>query len=269
MEYIKLNNGPDMPVLGSGTNTFGKADRNYNGDINFDTSEIESAIKLGYRHFDTAISYRNEAVVALGLERSGLAREAFFLTSKIPGRQPYNTDIETMKQAIESSLENLNTSYIDLYLIHHPWDDPDGILTMWGVLESYVDSGKIRSIGVSNFDEKQLSHLLENGRIKPAVNQIESHPGHWNHEIITFCQSHGIVPVAWGPLGRTSAEAKLVLDEIGRPYDKTGAQVSLRYQLDRGVAVIPKSHNSERQAQNMDVFDFRLTPGDRARIAGL
>lgn len=269
MKYITLHNGLDFPMLGSGTNTFGKANRDYSGEINYDTTEIESAIQLGYRHFDTAISYRNEAVVALGIERSGLARDDFFLTSKIPGRPEFYENAEATKRGIDSSLANLNTSYIDLYLIHHPWDNLESILAMWRVMESYVDEGKLKSIGVSNFDEKQLGYLLEHGRIKPLCNQIQSHPGHWNDDIVRYSQAHDVVPVAWSPLNRTTAEAKTVLSKIGEAYGKSAAQVALRYQVDRGVAVIPKSHKFEHQAANLDVFDFSLSDDDRKQIAAL
>ncbi|AMC93738.1 aldo/keto reductase [Erysipelothrix larvae] len=269
MKNITLNTGVTIPVIGSGTNTFGKVDRDYMGAINDDTSEIEAAIKAGYRHFDTAISYRNESVVALGIERSGLNRSEFFITSKIPGKEAYYETQEAVHKGVKQSLEALNTDYIDLYLIHHPWDDMEGMLQMWAVLESYVDLGVLKSIGVSNFTQEQLTTLIQRARIKPAVNQIESHPGKWNGELTAFCLEHGIGVEAWGPLSRTSQESKDALEAIGQKYHKTWAQVALRYQIQRGVIVIPKSHNALRQALNLELFDFELSPQEMNAIATL
>lgn len=267
MQYFKLNNNRKIPAIGSGTNTFGKVNHEYMAEINFDTTEIESAIRAGYRHFDTAISYRNESVLAKGIEASGINRTEFFITSKIPGKPEYYANTESVKKGIQESLDNLKTDYIDLYLIHHPWEDPEGILSMWQILEDYADQGILKSIGVSNFEQDQLEHLLNNSRIKPTVNQVESHPGNWNDALINYCHDNNIVPEAWSPLSGMTKEALSVLDEIGSIYGKSPAQIILRYQLDRGVVVIPKSHNGEHQASNLDLFDFTLTKEDRQKIA--
>ena len=269
MDYLTLVTGNKIPVIGSGTNTFGKENRDYNGNINGDTTELEWAIENGYRHFDTAISYRNESVVGKAIAQSGIPREEFFITSKIPGSEPYNSNEEEVKKAVNDSLEALQTDYIDLYLIHHPWDDLDGIVAVWKTLEKFVDEKTLKAIGVSNFKTKELDYLIEHATIKPAVNQVESHPGHWNDEAIQYALIHNIVPEAWGPLTRVSDEAKKVLTEIGEPYHKTWAQVILRYQIERNVVVIPKSHSRVRQAQNLDIFDFELNPEDRLKIAEL
>lgn len=186
MKTIKLNTGIEIPVIGSGTNTYGKKNRDYSAPINNDTSEIISAIEAGYRHFDTAISYRNEAVVAKALAESGLERSDFFITSKLPGDPQYTADEAAVRKGVEQSLTALNTDYIDLYLIHHPWENLAEIVATWNVLENYVDQGILKAIGVSNFNEEQLRHLLEHARIKPAVNQIQSHPGNWHDEIINY-----------------------------------------------------------------------------------
>ena len=269
MQIFRLNNGQEFPAIGSGTNTFGKANRDYMGEITFDTTEIASAIRAGYRHFDTAISYRNEEVVGIGLKDSGLDRSEFYITTKIPGRPEYYATEDAVKAGVAESLKNLGTDYIDLYLIHHPWEDLEEMLAMWRVLESYADQGVLRSIGVSNFSEEQLEYFREHARIQPAVNQIESHPGHWNHELVNYCIEHNILPVAWGPLRQTTDVARFTLNEIGKRHNKSGAQVSLRYQLDRGVAVIPKSHNAERQAENLEIFDFKLTAEEHEQISKL
>ncbi len=269
MKTLTLNNGTTIPVLGSGTNTFGKENHDYMGAINHDTTEIEGALHLGYTLFDTAIAYRNESVLALAIQRAGIDRKALFLTSKIPGQPEYMETDKLVEDSVLSSLKALDTAYIDLYLIHHPWEDLNDILRVWKVLENQVDLGRIKTLGVSNFNREQLEYLLDHARIKPAVNQIESHPGFWEDDLIEFCQKAGVAIEAWGPIKKVSDEAKAVLTKIGNHYGKTWAQVILRYQIERDVIVIPKSKDKERQAQNLDIFDFALTPRERARIKKL
>lgn len=269
MRTIELNTGIQIPVIGSGTNTFGKENKAYQGAINGDTTELAAAIKAGYRHFDTAISYRNEAVVGKAIKESGLDRSEFFITSKIPGTPEYTKDAAAVKSAVESSVSALQTETIDLYLIHHPWDNLEEIAAVWAVLETYVDRGIIKAIGVSNFQEKELAYLLDNSRIKPAVNQVESHPGKWNDGIIGYSLAHHVVPEAWGPLSRISDNAKEQLAAIGAHHQKSWSQVVLRYQIERGVVVIPKSHAVEHQAANLALFDFSLTEEEKDIIKGL
>lgn len=267
MRKLKLSSGYEIDIVGSGTNTFGKEGGSYMGELTMDPKEILSAIDAGYRHFDTAVSYRNEAVVGLGVKKSGLPREAFFLTSKIPGKELYTKDETSIDRTVNESLDKLDTNYIDLYLIHHPWDDLEDMLRVWHVLEKHVDAGTIRSLGVSNFDEAQLTYILEHATHKPTVNQIESHPGKWNDALIEFCRSHNVFVEAWGPLSRVSEESKQVLSDIGARYGKSWAQVSLCYQIQRDVIVIPKSHNPLRQKANLDIFDFTLTE-DEVNVIG-
>lgn len=269
MEYLELNTGIKIPVIGSGTNTFGKENREYMGEINHDTKELLVAIALGYRHFDTAIAYRNEAVVGQAIRKSGMAREEFFITSKIPGKAEYTKHTQAVEEAVQASLAALEMDYIDLYLIHHPWESLEEILAVWRVLETFVDQGVLKAIGVSNFTEKELDFLGKHARIQPAVNQIESHPGKWNQALIEATKQRGVVPEAWGPLTRVNEAAKAVLTTIGEKYGKTWAQVILRYQIEQGVVVIPKSHHPERQAQNLAIFDFVLTKEEREQIAQL
>lgn len=269
MKYIEMNTGINIPVIGSGTNTFGKAGGQYTAEINGDTTELANAIALGYRHFDTAVGYRNESVVGRAVRESGIRREDFFITSKIPGTEQYYADERATRAGVEASLKALDMDYIDLYLIHHPWDDLPGMMRMWRALENCVDQGLLKAIGVSNFGQEALNYFDRHARLKPAVNQIESHPGHWNAELIEACTGLNIVPQAWGPLTRVTEEAREALSEIGARYGKTWAQVILGYQIQRGVVVIPKSHDKQRQAQNLDVFDFELKDEDRQRIAAL
>lgn len=269
METIKLHAGSLIPIIGSGTNTFGKENRDYRGEINYDTTELKAAIVAGYRHFDTAISYRNEGVLGKAVEESGIAREEFFITSKIPGREEYYKDRQAVVDGIESSLKELRTDYIDLYLIHHPWDDLDGILMVWQVLEEYAEKGILKEIGVSNFSQEQIDFLLKEAKMPPAVNQIQSNPTEWNHELIDYLLSVNVVPEAWGPLSHIDDQAKASLTEIGDKYGKSWAQVLLKFQIDRAVVVIPKSHNTERQKANLELFDFELTSEDKKTIYNL
>ncbi len=267
MEYFKLSNYFEIPALGCGTNTFGKKNHEYMGDLTYDTTELVSAIEVGYRHFDTAVSYRNEEVVGLALEQSGIDRGEFFITSKLPTDKESVKDIHSVQTIIEESLARLRVDYIDLYLVHHPMEDKKETKRVWRMLEGYAGLSIIRSIGVSNFSEKQLEKLLKKAEVLPVVNQIESHPGHWNHSLIEFCQANNILPVAWSPLRGLKDFPELA--EIGQKYGKSAAQVALRYQIDRGVAVIPKSVSPARQAENFAIFDFTLSDEDRKRIGKL
>lgn len=170
---------------------------------------------------------------------------------------------------LKSKKEKLQTGYVDLFLIHFPWDNHEEILEAWKILEEYYNRGVFKSIGVSNFGKEHLDIILKKGKIKPAVNQIESHVGKWNEELIAYNKDHDIATIAWSPLGGIDENAMQVLGEIGKEYGKTSAQVVLRYQIERDVIVIPKSHNKERQAQSLDIFDFELTANDRERISAL
>ena len=268
MQNIQLNNGLEIPIIGSGTNTYGKEDNQYTGALRGDTQEIDWAIASGYRHFDSAQLYNNEEVLGEGIKKSSIPREDFFITTKLNTREGFG-GIDWVHTEIEKSLEKLQTEYVDLFLIHFPWDNKDEILEAWTILEDYYSRGVFRAIGVSNFNEEQLDYILEHGKIKPAVNQIESHTGKWNDTLIAYNNEKNIATVAWSPLRVVDENAKQVLEEIGRSYGKTFAQVLLRYQIERDVIVIPKSHNQERQAQSLDIFDFSLTEVDRARIAAL
>lgn len=268
MKNIKLNNGLSIPLIGIGTNTFGKKNSQYMGEINNDTKELEMSFDLGYRLIDTAIAYRNEGVVGRALKKTSIPRSEFVITTKLPGTDLYRKP-EDIRKALSHSLEQLNVSYIDILLIHHPWDNLEEILSVWKVLESYVNEGVIKTLGVSNFNEVQLSYLLKHATIKPALNQIESHPGFWQDDIVKFAQKNNVVIEAWGPLTKVSDEAKAVLTKIGSKYQKTWAQVALRYQIERQIIVIPKSHRFEGQKENMDIFDFKLTKNEILEIAKL
>lgn len=268
MEYFRLNNGTDIPCLGTGTNTYGKENNDYNGALNGDFSALESAITLGYRLIDTAISYRNESGVGQTIKESGVEREAFYLTTKIPADVAYIKDKETVRKTLNQSLKNLETDYIDLYLIHKPIEDEDKLRLTWEVMEEFVSEGKFKSIGVSNFSIEELEKLDKFARIKPAVNQIKSNPIQWNNEWITYMMDRNIRPQAWGPM-KTTDRHKEVLSKIGENYGKSWGQVLLRYQTQRGIVVIPKSHDSENQKANLDSLEFLLSDEDMVRVSHL
>ncbi|MCC5889231.1 MAG: aldo/keto reductase [Alkalibacterium sp.] len=261
MEKVRLNNGISIPYLGTGTNTYGKENNDYNGELNGNFEALESAIKLGYRLIDTAISYRNEAGVGETIANSGVPREEFYITTKIPAGDQYIKDKDTVRQTLDKSLENLQTDYIDLYLIHKPIEDEDKLRLTWEVLEEYVSNGKIKAIGVSNFSNDHLKTLDQYATVKPSVNQIKSNPTEWNNEQIKYMFKEDIRPQAWGPM-KCSDEQKDQLAEIGKKYDKSWAQVLLRYQTQRGVIVIPKSHNPENQKANLESLNFQLEEED-------
>lgn len=269
MEYHTLPSGYQIPMVGIGTNTFGKLNHEFAAELTFDTTELKQAWNHGYRLFDTAILYRNEAVLGKFIQENEIPRNELFITSKLPGKAEYTKTDELVRQSVRNSLAALQTSYLDLYLIHHPWDDIEDMVRVWHVLEECVRNGQIRSIGVSNFTEDQISALIRKGTIRPAVNQIESNPSNWNHPLIQFCQANGILVQTWSPLKRVSEQAKEQLTRIGSHYGKSWSQVLLRYQLERQVAVIPKSHSDIHQKENIELFDFALTELQRRTIESL
>lgn len=269
MRYLTMNNGLKIPVLGTGTNTYGKENNSFNGKITYDTKELQSAIELGYRLIDTAIYYRNEAVIGKAVKESKIDRSEFFITSKIPQDKEFIETNERVIYHIEQSLKALDLSYIDLYLIHFPLESNEENLRVWRILETYVDKGLFKSIGVSNFNIEQLSYLIQHARIKPVLNQFQSYPGKHQQALIDFCKANDIIPEAYQSLAKLDEKTKNILIEIAKPYHKTWSQMVLNYQINEGLIVIPKSHNKEHQKENMDVFDFELTKKDKDTIKHL
>jgi len=266
MKYLKMNNGLLIPVLGTETNTFGKENGNFDGKITYDTKELRSAIELGYRLIDTAIYYRNEAVIGKAVKESKIARNEFFITSKIPQDKAFIENDELVRYHIEQSQKALDLDYIDLYLIHFPLESNEENLRVWRILETFVDRGIIKSIGVSNFNEDQLAYLIEHARIKPVLNQFQSYPGNHQQSLIDFCKAHDIIPEAYQSFAKLDDKIKNMLIEIAKTYKKTWSQIVLNYQINEGMVVIPKSHNKQHQCENMDVFDFELTDKDKDTI---
>jgi len=264
-----MNNGLLIPVLGTGTNTFGKKDKDFYGEITFDTKELKSAIKHGYRLIDTAIYYRNEAVIGKAVNESSIDRSEFFITSKIPEKKEYTETNDLVIEHVDKSLRELDIDYIDLYLIHFPLESNEDNLRVWKVLETYVDKGLIKSIGVSNFNEAQLSYLIEHSRIKPVLNQFLSYPGKHQQSLIDYCKASNIIPEAYQSFAKLDDETKKVLIELAKSYNKSWSQVILNYQINEGIVVIPKSHNEKHQFDNIDVFDFELSRKDIETIKNL
>lgn len=269
MKYLKMNNGLSIPVVGTGTNTFGKENNNFNGKITNDTLELRSAIELGYRLIDTAIYYRNEVVIGKAVKESTIDRSEFFITSKIPGDKEFTETNETIKFHVEQSLKALDMDYIDLYLIHFPLETNEENLRVWRVLETFVDRGLLKSIGVSNFNEDQLSYLIKHARIKPVLNQFLSYPGKHQQSLIDFCKANDIIPEAYQSFAKLDDKTKDALIELAKPYKKTWSQVILNYQINEGLVVIPKSHSKQHQFENIDVFDFELTSKDLETIKNM
>jgi diketogulonate reductase-like aldo/keto reductase len=269
MKKLEMNNGKWIPLVGTGTNTFGKEGNVFMGDITFDTKELQSAIALGYRLIDTAIYYRNEAVIGKAVKESGIDRAEFFITSKIPEKPEFSGSDELVRNHVDASLAAIDLDYIDLYLIHFPLESDQENLRVWRVLEEYVDQGLLKSIGVSNFNEAQLGYILEHARIKPVLNQFLSYPGHHNQSLIDYCKANGVIPEAYQSLKKVDEPTKAILTEMGSRYQKTWSQIILNYQMNEGIVVIPKSHNPKNQQSNIEIFDFTLLPEDRLTIKSL
>lgn len=269
MRYLKMNNGLSIPVLGTGTNTYGKENNEFRGKINYDTKELRSAIELGYRLIDTAIMYRNEAVIGKAVKESGIDRVEFFITSKIPPEKEFTETDDLVSHHIEESLKALDLGYIDLYLIHFPQESNEENLRIWRVLESYVEKGLLKSIGVSNFNEDQLSYILKHAKIKPVLNQFQSYPGKHQQSLIDFCKVNNVIPEAYQSFAKLESETKDKLSKLADKYGKLWSQVILNYQINEGLVVIPKSHNKDRQFKNIDVFDFTLTNEDKKIIKSM
>lgn len=254
---ITLNNGTVIPQVGLGVFQTPDGDTTVNA--------VQTALENGYRHIDTAMIYRNEASVGEGIRRAGLPRGDFFVTTKL-----WNDDIRAHrgKDAFQESLNRLGLDYVDLYLIHWPADEWQ---QAWDDLQEIYASGRAKAIGVSNFQKHHIDELLANSDVLPAVDQIESSPQFTNHELIGQLRSKGIVAEAWSPLGGTGGNllGSPVLAEIGAKYGKSAAQVVIRWHIQRGVVVLPKSTHAERIKQNFDVFDFNLTSEDMTDITAL
>lgn len=256
MQYVTLSNGVKMPKLGYGVYQIDKEDCE---------RCVLDALKVGYRHIDTAQSYFNEEEVGNAIAKSGIPREQIFLTTKV-WVENYGYD-ETRKSVLKS-MRKLKTNYIDLVLLHQPFSDYYGA---WRALEDLYAEGVIKAIGVSNFYPDRLVDICSFARIKPMVNQVETHPHNQQIEAHEWMKKYGVQHEAWAPFGegRGGMFEDPLLVEIGKKYGKTAAQVILRWDMQRNIVAIPKSTHIERMEQNFDIFDFELSEEDMAKIATL
>lgn len=256
METFKLNNGIEMPVIGYGV---------------FQVSPEETArcvadaISVGYRSIDTAQAYYNEEAVGQGIKDSGINRHDLFLTTKV---WISNAGEQKAAASIDESLRKLGTDYVDLLLIHQHYGDYYGT---WRAMEKALKAGKVRAIGLSNFDEGRFTDLAAFNEVTPAVLQLQTNVFSQQQEQQEFLKPYGTRLMAWSPLtsGRKDFHTNPLLSEIGAAHGKSVAQVALRWLVQRGIIVIPKSTHKERMAQNLDIFDFQLTDDEMKRIATL
>ncbi|HJH48871.1 aldo/keto reductase [Merdimonas faecis] len=257
MEYVTLNNGVKMPLEGFGVFQV--------PDPAQCEQAVLDAIESGYRLIDTAAAYMNEKAVGEAIKKCGVPREELFITTKL---WVQDATYEGAKKAIQTSLDNLGLDYLDLYLIHQPLKDYVGA---YRAMEEAYKEGNLKAIGVCNFYPARLADLCETVEVIPAVNQVELHPFFQQENALAVMKEYGVVPEAWGPFaeGNHGIFTHPVLTKIGDKYGKSAAQVALRWNVQRGVVVIPKSVHKDRMEQNMNIWDFNLTDEDMAEIAKL
>ena len=257
MEYVTLNNGVKMPMEGFGVFQVPEAA--------VCEQAVSDALAVGYRLIDTAAAYFNEEAVGAAIQKSGIAREELFLTTKL---WIQDAGYESAKRAFQVSLDKLGTDYIDLYLIHQPMNDYYG---PWRAMEEMYGEGRIRAIGICNFYPDRLTDLCLNAKVIPAVNQVELHPFFAQTGALENMKAFGVQPEAWGPMaeGKHGIFTHPVLTEIGAKYGKSAAQTALRWNVQRGVVIIPKSTHRERMEENFNIWDFSLSDEDMAAITAL
>ncbi|WP_419884097.1 aldo/keto reductase [Peribacillus sp. B-H-3] len=253
---VTLNNGVEMPQLGFGVFKV------ENGDQTVES--VKKALEAGYRAIDTASIYGNEEGVGQAIRESGIPREELFITSKV-----WNDDqgYDSALAAYDASLKRLGLEYLDLYLIH--WPGKDKYIDTWKALEKIYNDGRVKAIGVSNFHIHHLENLMASSEVTPVINQIELHPRLSQEEIREFCKKHDIKVEAWGPLGQGNLLEEPTINHIAEKHGKTPAQILIRWHLQHGIVVIPKSVTPSRIEQNAQVFDFELSMEEMNKIDAL
>jgi 2,5-diketo-D-gluconate reductase A len=254
---VTLNNGVEIPQLGFGVFQVPPPET---------VATLEAAIGIGYRHIDTAQMYRNEHEVGIAITNSGLGREAFFITSKLNNNQ---LGYDAALSGFDSTMTALDVDVLDLFLIHWPLASVRDFTETWKAFERIYAEGRVRAIGVSNFQRAHLQRLFDECDVVPAVNQIEAHPYLNQFDLLEFDAAHGIVTEAWSPIGRGAVIADEILQQIGAAKGKTAAQVALRWHIQLGSVIFPKSMSPDRMRENFEIFDFNLDDQDMARIAAL
>lgn len=260
MKLVTLNDNNTIPILGFGT---------YKCTEKEGKQSIISAINNGYRLIDTAAAYNNEEVVGKAIAESGVAREDLYITTKL-WRECLG--YESTKKEFYTSLRKLNLEYIDLYLIHWPankknyknWQKANA--ESWRAMEELQAAGKIKSIGVSNFFEEHLKALAKTTSITPAINQLEFHPGYWQPKLVEYCKEQGIIVQSWSPLARGKVFTNKLLLSLAKKYNKSVAQICLKWVTQHQVVVIPKSSTLKRIKENIELFDFELTITEMKQI---
>ncbi len=257
MQYRTLSNGVELPMIGYGTFQIRDAAQC--------EQCVTNALEAGYRLFDTAATYENEAAIGRALRSSGIPREGLFITTKL---WVQDAGYDGTLKAFDSSLKQLGLDYIDLYLIHQPFGDYYGA---WRAMERLYREGAVRAIGVSNFTPERLVDLCMNQEISPMVNQIEIHPFFQQNTALRVMEDYGVVPQAWGPFSEAQKDIfhHRTLAKIADKQGRTTAQVILRWHLQRGIPTIPKTVQTARMTENLDIFDFELTAQEMERIAGM
>ncbi len=254
MKTMSLYNGVELPVIGFGT---------FKIDNESVEAAVNSALEAGYRHIDTASIYGNEAGIGKAVNNSGIPRKEIFITSKLwNSDQGYHSALDAFK----NTLEELDTDYLDLYLIHWPKDKN---LETWRALEKLYEEGKVRAVGVSNFKIHHIQELIDRCDLVPMVNQVELHPQFPQYRLRSFCEKFDIIIESWGPLMRGGAFSLPLLQEIAESYQRTVAQIVLRWHYQEGLVSLPKSVHPERIKSNLEIFDFELNKDDMKRISSL
>ena len=261
IERYVLNNGVEIPAVAFGTY---KAADGKSADV------IRAAIGAGYRYFDTASFYGTETYLAEAIRESGISRGEFFIASKLWKDE---MGYENVKSAFERTLNNLRTDYLDLYLIHWPLPEPGYKewrqlnKETWRAMEELYEAGKIRAIGLSNFLPHHIENILKDCRVRPAVDQIEYHPGYSQEAVVNYCRERGILVQAWSPIGRSRVLDEPLVKELAAKYDVSPAQICLKFAVQRNIIPLPKSSSEDRMRENLDLYSFELEQDDIWRLS--